>query len=78
MRHWEKTPAIHHSLESQAPQTGVLMAAMMQQAKSAVGMAARRLGRTIDGIGAVLETHPYTEKCERESHSQERASARGR
>lgn len=39
---------------------------MLQQAKSAVGVAARRLGRSLDGIGAALETHPYTEKCKRE------------
>lgn len=39
---------------------------MLQQAKSAVGVAVRRLGRSLDGIGAALETHPYTEKCKRE------------
>ncbi|CAM9306913.1 unnamed protein product [Pylaiella littoralis] len=35
---------------------------MLQQAKSVVGSAARRLGRGLDGIGAALETHPYTEQ----------------
>jgi len=58
------------------PQTGVAkhgracssqgwrsIAKMLQQAKSALGVAARRLGRSLDGMGAALETHPYTEKC---------------
>ncbi|CAM9922180.1 unnamed protein product [Ectocarpus sp. 4 AP-2014] len=38
------------------------MATMLNQAKTAVGMAARRVGRSLDGMGAALETHPYTEK----------------
>lgn len=45
---------------------------MLQQAKSAVGVAARRLGRSLDGIGAALETHPYTEKCKRKERETER------
>lgn len=45
---------------------------MLQQAKSVVGVAARRLGRSLDGIGAALETHPYTEKCKRETTEGER------
>lgn len=36
---------------------------MLQQARSALGVAARSLGRSLDGMGAALETHPYTEKC---------------
>ena len=44
---------------------------MLQQAKSAVGVAARRLGRSLDGIGAALETHPYTEKCKRKERDRE-------
>lgn len=39
---------------------------MLQQAKSVVGSAARRLGRGLDGIGAALETHPYTEQREKQ------------
>lgn len=35
---------------------------MLQQARSAVGAAARTLGRSLDGIGVALETHPYHEQ----------------
>lgn len=38
---------------------------MLQQARSAAGAAARRLGRSLDGMGAALETHPYHEQCKR-------------
>lgn len=42
-----------------------IVSTMLNQAKTAVGMAARRVGRSLDGMGAALETHPFTEKCKK-------------
>lgn len=65
--HPERPEAAQHRGEEELElRTRRTVATMLQQAKSAVGVAARRLGRSLDGMGAALETHPYTEKCKRE------------